>query len=78
MRFRPVDELDLALLAGVPGVTDVRRSGAHVTVTGRGDFATAVTSVLARNRVVVADLRIDQRTLDDAYLALTGGPSARA
>lgn len=77
MRFRPVDELDLALLAGVPGVTDVRRSGAYVTVTGRGDFATAVTSALARNRVVVADLRIDQRTLDDAYLALTGGPSAR-
>ncbi|GAA2165604.1 ABC transporter ATP-binding protein [Actinomadura napierensis] len=77
MRFRPVDELDLALLAGLPGVTDVRRSGAHVTVTGHGDFATAVTSALARNHVVVAELRIDQRTLDDAYLALTGGPSAR-
>ncbi|HEU5031241.1 MAG TPA: ABC transporter ATP-binding protein [Spirillospora sp.] len=77
MRFRPVDELDLALLAGVPGVTDVRRSGRHVVVTGRGDFATAVTSVLARNHIVVADLRIDQRTLDDAYLALTGGPSPR-
>ncbi|MGI5327824.1 ABC transporter ATP-binding protein [Actinomadura nitritigenes] len=77
MRFRPVDDLDLALLAGVPGVTDVRRSGAYVAVTGRGDFATAVASALARNRVVVADLRIDQRTLDDAYLALTGGPSAR-
>jgi ABC-2 type transport system ATP-binding protein len=76
MRFRPVDELDLALLTGVPGVTDVQRSGRHVLVTGRGDFATAVTSVLARNHVVVADLRIDQRTLDDAYLALTG-PSAR-
>jgi ABC-2 type transport system ATP-binding protein len=77
MRFRPVDDLDLALLTAVPGVTDVRRSGRNVLVTGRGDFATAVTSALARNRIVVADLRIDQRTLDDAYLALTGGPSAR-
>jgi ABC-2 type transport system ATP-binding protein len=77
MRFRPVADLDLALLTGVPGVTDVQRSGRHVLVTGRGDFATAVTSALARNHIVVADLRIDQRTLDDAYLALTGGPSAR-
>jgi ABC-2 type transport system ATP-binding protein len=77
MRFRPVADLDLALLTGVPGVTDVQRSGRHVLVTGRGDFATAVTSLLARNHIVVADLRIDQRTLDDAYLALTGGPSAR-
>jgi ABC-2 type transport system ATP-binding protein len=50
----------------------VTHDGNQVTVTGRGDFATAVTSALARNLIPVADLRIDKRTLDDAFLALTG------
>ncbi|MGP3961391.1 ABC transporter ATP-binding protein [Nonomuraea sp. 3N208] len=61
-----------ALLAGLPGVSSVTRDGTQVTVSGRGDFATAVTSALARNLIPVADLRIDKRTLDDAFLALTG------
>ena len=41
-------------------------------VTGTGDFASAVTSELARRRVLAAGLRIEGRTLDDAYVALTG------
>ncbi|WP_327586466.1 ABC transporter ATP-binding protein [Nonomuraea sp. NBC_00507] len=61
-----------ALLSGLPGVSSVTRDGDQVTVTGRGDFATAVTSALARDLIPVADLRIDKRTLDDAFLALTG------
>ncbi|GAA2728305.1 ABC transporter ATP-binding protein [Actinocorallia aurantiaca] len=61
-----------ALLGDLPGVTGVVRDGKRVTVTGRGDFATAVTSVLARELIPVADLRIDKRTLDDAFVALTG------
>jgi ABC-2 type transport system ATP-binding protein len=31
-----------------------------------------VTSVLARHHIVANDLRIDQPSLDDAYLSLTG------
>jgi ABC-2 type transport system ATP-binding protein len=61
-----------ALLRDLPGVSSVTHDGNQVTVTGRGDFATAVTSALARNLIPVADLRIDKRTLDDAFLALTG------
>jgi ABC-2 type transport system ATP-binding protein len=60
------------LFDGVPGVSGVRRTGDQVVVTGRGDFATAVTARLARHHVLVSDLRIDKRTLDDAFLALTG------
>jgi ABC-2 type transport system ATP-binding protein len=59
-------------LAGVPGVTGVSRNGNRVVVTGTGDFATAVTAHLARHHVLVSDLRIDKRTLDDAFLTLTG------
>ncbi|MEV4104331.1 ABC transporter ATP-binding protein [Nonomuraea sp. NPDC049649] len=59
-------------LAGLPGVTGVERTGDRIVVSGRADFATAVTAHLARRRVLVSDLRIDKRTLDDAFIALTG------
>ncbi|OLT28044.1 multidrug ABC transporter ATP-binding protein [Actinomadura sp. CNU-125] len=76
MRFRPSAELDPAELAALPGVTGVESSGRHVVVSGTGDFAAAVTSALARRHVLVADLRVEQTSLDDAYVALTGGPPA--
>jgi ABC-2 type transport system ATP-binding protein len=78
MRFRPMagqpgkPVLDEQALAALPGVTAVTRSGAQVIVTGTGDFASAVTAELARSQVIVADLRIDGRSLDSAYVALTG------
>jgi ABC-2 type transport system ATP-binding protein len=72
MRFRPTVPLDEQSLAIVTGVTGVERHGAHVAVTGTGDFASAVTAELARRQVVVADLRIEGRSLDSAYVALTG------
>ena len=78
MRFRPMAGQpgkpvpDEQALAALPGVTAVTRSGAQVIVTGTGDFASAVTAELARSQVIVADLRIDGRSLDSAYVALTG------
>ncbi|MEU6248520.1 ABC transporter ATP-binding protein [Glycomyces sp. NPDC047010] len=66
-----------AVVAAVPGVTATERDGDRVTVTGTGDFATAVTGALARNHVLVTDLRIDQRSLEDAFIALTGRPLDR-
>ena len=41
-------------------------------MTGSGELLQAVTSTLARHQVVAADLRLDQATLDDAFVALTG------
>jgi ABC-2 type transport system ATP-binding protein len=70
--FRATSGLDEAVLARLPGVTGVSREGGRVVVSGSGDFASAVTSELARRNVLVADLRIEGRTLDEAYLALTG------
>jgi ABC-2 type transport system ATP-binding protein len=73
MRFRPeTPGLDDQSLAALPGVTAVGRHGALVTVTGTGDFASAVTAELARRQLIVADLRIEGRSLDSAYVALTG------
>ena len=70
--FRPVGELDESVLAGLPGVTGVSRESGRVTVTGTGDFASAVTSELARRQILAAGLRIEGRSLDEAYVALTG------
>jgi ABC-2 type transport system ATP-binding protein len=77
VRFRPMAQpdkpgLDEQSLTALPGVTTVSRHNAQVTVTGTGDFASAVTAELARRQVLVADLRIEGRSLDRAYVALTG------
>jgi ABC-2 type transport system ATP-binding protein len=72
VRFRPSAPLDLALLAELPEVTGVRESGGQVHVTGTGELLYAVTSVLARNRIVAADLRVERTGLDDAFVELTG------
>ena len=49
-------------------------TAASVVVTGTGNLLHAVTSVLARNQIVAADLRVEQASLDDAFVALTGRP----
>jgi ABC-2 type transport system ATP-binding protein len=76
VRFRPSVELDDALLRGLPEVRSIARSGPNVIVTGTGDLLAAETSVLARHGIVARDLRIDQASLDDAFIALTGRPTA--
>jgi len=72
IQFRPSVPFDDALLAQLPEVTHVIRRGDVVLVTGNDDALNAVTSVLARNQIVAHQLRVDQASLEDAFLALTG------
>jgi len=72
VRFRPSQPLDDSLLTGLREVTSVTRRGDTVIVTGTGDVALAVTSTLARNGIVAAQLRVEQASLEDAFVALTG------
>ena len=72
MRFRPGTPLEPGDLLCLPGVTSFSHNGVQVTVTGTGDFASAVTAELARRQVLVSDLRIEGRSLDSAYVSLTG------
>ncbi|MBB4683411.1 ABC transporter ATP-binding protein [Amycolatopsis jiangsuensis] len=74
MRFRPSVPLPDAVLTALPEVTSVERAGSQLVVTGTGNLLLAVTTVLARHQVTAADLRIEQTTLDDAFVALTGRP----
>jgi ABC-2 type transport system ATP-binding protein len=41
-------------------------------VSGTGNLLQVVTSVLARREIIAHELRIDQVSLDDAFMALTG------
>jgi ABC-2 type transport system ATP-binding protein len=43
-----------------------------VVVTGNSNALNAVTSVLARNQIVARQLRVEQASLEDAFVALTG------
>jgi ABC-2 type transport system ATP-binding protein len=71
-RFRPSRPLDDALFTSLPEVQQVRHHGSQLEVVGTGNLLHAVTSVLATNQVIAADLRVEQATLDDAFVRLTG------
>ncbi|MET8909938.1 ABC transporter ATP-binding protein [Micromonospora sp. NPDC004551] len=72
VHFRPLGALDDAVLSALPEVTGVSRSGDEVTVTGPEEVLQAVLSALAERKIRYAGLRVDQPTLDDAFVSLTG------
>jgi ABC-2 type transport system ATP-binding protein len=72
IRFRPSAPLDDRHLLALPEVTAVSRHGSQMVVTGTGNVLHAVTSLLAREQIVAAELRVEQASLDDVFIALTG------
>src|SRR5215831_1544338 len=78
IRFRPSAPLDDRLLTDLPEVRGVSRVGPQVVVTGSGNLLNAVVAALARNQIIAADLRVEQASLDDAFVALTGSASGDA
>jgi ABC-2 type transport system ATP-binding protein len=72
IRFRPSAELDDRLLLDLPDVRDVRRHGPTVEIVGVGNVLQEVTALLATHGVIAADLRVEQASLDDAFVQLTG------
>jgi ABC-2 type transport system ATP-binding protein len=72
IRFRPSAPIDDALLLAAPEVTSVERHGAQIEVAGTGNLLHAVTSVLAARQIIANDLRIEQASLDEAFVRLVG------
>jgi ABC-2 type transport system ATP-binding protein len=72
IQFRPSAPVDDRLLEGLPEVSKVVRRGEVVVVTGTGQALNAVMSVLARNQIVAEQLRVEQASLEDAFLTFTG------
>ncbi|WP_229069874.1 ABC transporter ATP-binding protein [Actinoplanes sp. DH11] len=75
IRFRPSAPISDELLSAPPEVTRISRQGDRIEVSGTGNLLHAVTSVLAVNGIVAVELRLEQATLDDAFVRLTGRAS---
>ncbi len=76
LRFRPSEPIEDATIAALPDVTEVERSGPQIVVSGTGNVVHAVTALLAQRGVIAENLRIEQVSLEDAYLALTSRDGA--
>ncbi|RBQ14683.1 ABC transporter ATP-binding protein [Spongiactinospora rosea] len=72
IRFRPSRPMDDRLLTSLPDVSSVTRQGDLVIVSGNDNVLNAVTTVLARNQIVAERLRVEQTSLEDAFVQLTG------
>jgi ABC-2 type transport system ATP-binding protein len=72
IRFRPSAPIDDAVIASLPGVTGISRSGGQIVVAGVGNVAATVIAAMAARGVTALELRVDQATLDDAFVVFTG------
>ena len=72
IRFVPSAPFDPAVLSAMPEVDDVTRTGDQLVVTGTGNVLNSVMAELARRQIIAEMLRVEQTTLDDAFLTLTG------
>ena len=71
MTFLPSEPFDVAILEVLPDVHAVTLTGERVTVTGSDNVASAVIIALHERGISVGRLRVDQPSLDDAFVALT-------
>ncbi len=72
LTFRSATPFHPDLLGSLDAVTGVDVRGDRVLVTGTGELLATVATALARNGIVAEQLQVEQVTLDDAFVALTG------
>lgn len=63
---------ELPWLAEVPYVKNITRRGPRVEVEGNGPVLALVAASLVEHGITPADLRVEQPTLEDVFLKLTG------
>ena len=77
IRFRPSIALREGQLSSLRGVRSVERRGDQIVVTGTGDLLGSVIAELARSHIVAEELRVDQASLEDAFVSLTSHDNGR-
>jgi len=71
--FSVDDGLDPAWVRALPGISRVEQAGERVIVYGRDDkMVSAILTALEAHHTGYRDLRTEQPTLEDVFLALTG------
>jgi ABC-2 type transport system ATP-binding protein len=78
LTFRPSKPIDDGVLENLPDVTTINRRGSDVVISGTGNVVQAVTARLADSGVIAEGLRVEQTSLEDAYLELTSGDADTA
>src|SRR2546427_8998030 len=71
VRFVPSKPVDDKTMYAIPGVKEIERKEAYVTVIGAGDLAASVIDSLTRIGVHVSDIEARGGNLDDAFVKLT-------
>jgi ABC-2 type transport system ATP-binding protein len=71
LRFQPSLPVDETRLSSLPGVRTVERQGTQIVVRGTGDLLGTVVTALARDEIIAQHLRVEQSSLEDAFVALT-------
>ena len=66
------EEPDLSWLEEVPQVSRIMRRGPRVEVEGNGPVLAAVAAALVEHGIMPPDLRVEEPTLEDVFLRLTG------
>lgn len=64
------------MLSGLDGVSEVSRIGDRVTVAGSGYLMATISQALAAVRLNPPDIRMEQDTLEDVFIRLTGDSAA--
>jgi len=71
VRFVPSKPVDDKTMYAIPGVKEIERKEAYVTVIGAGDLVASVIDSLTRIGVHVSDIEARGGNLDDAFVKLT-------
>lgn len=72
LRFSTAATVEDEWLTTLPEVTAVSRAGDELVVAGNEKMLFSVVSMLSERNIVPDRLQVDQTTLDDAFVALTG------
>jgi ABC-2 type transport system ATP-binding protein len=75
LRLRTAAPADIAALTALTEVVSVQDDGGELTITGTGDALPAVITELSRQQLIPIGLRVEQASLEDAFLTLTGEPA---
>lgn len=70
-RFRPVPAIDPKRLLSCDGVRSAQSIGDEIEVLGDGEALQSIMSALTSMGVQAQDVRVEQSTLDEAFLAIT-------